>query len=46
MDNEKVILELRDVSKIYESVNALSNINLRYIHVFSWLNSSFLFIVE
>lgn len=27
MDNE-VILELRDVSKIYESVNALSNINL------------------
>lgn len=29
MDNEKVILELRDVSKIYESVNALSNINLK-----------------
>ncbi|WP_314557514.1 ABC transporter ATP-binding protein [uncultured Parvimonas sp.] len=28
MDNE-VILELRDVSKIYESVNALSNINLK-----------------
>ena len=29
MDNDKVILELRDVSKIYESVNALSNINLK-----------------
>lgn len=28
MDND-VILELRDVSKIYESVNALSNINLK-----------------
>lgn len=28
MDNE-VILELRNVSKIYESVNALSNINLK-----------------
>ena len=29
MDNDKVILELRDVSKIYESVNALININLK-----------------
>ena len=29
MDNDKVILELRDVSKIYESVNALSNINVK-----------------
>ena len=29
MDNDKVILELRDVSKIYGSVNALSNINLK-----------------
>ena len=29
MHNDKVILELRDVSKIYESVNALSNINLK-----------------
>ena len=29
MDNDKVILELGDVSKIYESVNALSNINLK-----------------
>lgn len=29
MENDKVILELKDVSKIYESVNALSNINLK-----------------
>ena len=29
MDNDKVILELRDIYKIYESVNALSNINLK-----------------
>lgn len=29
MDKEKVILELKDVSKIYTSVNALSNINLK-----------------
>lgn len=27
--NNKVILELKDVSKIYESVNALSNVNLK-----------------
>lgn len=29
MDKDKIILELKDVSKIYESVNALSNINLQ-----------------
>src|SRR3712207_5763751 len=29
MDKDKIILELRDVSKIYTSVNALSNVNLK-----------------
>lgn len=29
MEENKVILELKDVSKIYDSVNALSNINLK-----------------
>lgn len=40
MDND-VILELRDVSKIYESVNALSNINLKVkkvIGLLSWVH--------
>lgn len=29
MDKDKIILELKDVSKIYTSVNALSNVNLK-----------------
>lgn len=41
MDND-VILELRDVSKIYESVNALSNIKFKskkkVIGLLSWVH--------
>ena len=41
MDNDKVILELRDVSKIYESVNALSNINLKVKKSIKELNNEY-----
>lgn len=36
MEENKVILELKDVSKIYDSVNALSNINLK-VNKGEWL---------